>query len=51
MTYGYGDAWKQTGYDELKKLGLVKEKDRFDHKLNRKRFIFVDAGFGLKRDL
>jgi hypothetical protein len=51
VVYGYGDSWKQTGYDELKKLGLVKEEDRFNHELNHKRFIYVDAGYHNKRDL
>ena len=51
LTYGYDDQWKQTAYDDLKKLGKVDEKDRFNHELNRKRFIFIDAGFHKKKDL
>lgn len=51
VTYGYDEAWKQTAYEWLVKKGLAKEEDRWNHELNRKRFIFVDSGYGLKRDL
>lgn len=49
--YGYGEQWKQTAYDGLVKKGLVKEENRFNHALNKKRFIYVDGGYGLKREL
>jgi len=51
MTYGYGEQWKQTGYDMLIKKGLMKKKDRFNHDLKRQKFVFVNSGFGLQRDI
>jgi len=51
LTYGYGEAWKQTAYNILKKKGLVKEKDRFNHDLNRKRFFYSCSKVTRKRDL
>ena len=52
FNYGYGEQWKQTAYDELIKKGLAKEKDRFNHELNRKRFIFVGGNYVTrKKDL
>ena len=49
--YGYGDQWQHTGYDELKKLGLTKEEDRFNHELNHKRFIYRVTDVNRKKDL
>jgi hypothetical protein len=49
--YGYGDQWKHTAYDELIKKGYVKEKDRFNHELNRKRFIYTVTDVQRKKDL
>ena len=51
FVYGYGNQWEQTGYDLLIKENLVKEEDRFNHELNRKRFKYIDYGYGLKRDI
>jgi hypothetical protein len=51
MRYGYGDQWKQSAYDELKKSGLVKEHDRFNHELNGKRFIYSETEVQRKKDL
>jgi len=51
LTYGYGEQYKHNAYDELKKLKLVKEKDRFNHELNRKRFIFICNDVMRKKDL
>lgn len=52
VTYGYGDQWRQTAYDELKKQGKAKEDDRFNHEMNRKRFIYIDSGYVTrKKDL
>lgn len=51
LTYGYDEQYKTTSYDELIKLRLVKEKDRHNHDLNRKRFKFVVNENALKRDL
>lgn len=51
FTYGYGEQWKHTGYDMLVNKGLVGESDRFNHELNRRRFIYVDSGFGLKKEI
>ena len=52
LTYGYGDQWRQTGYDMLVKKKLAKEVDRFNHDKNRKRIIFVDSGYvSRKKDL
>lgn len=51
MTYGYGDSWKQTAYNKLIEMGLVKEKDRFNHKLNHKRFFYYGHDVLRKKDL
>lgn len=51
ICYGYGDQYIQKGYTELVKLGLCKEKDRFNHDLNNKRFIYREIKNCLKRDL
>jgi len=51
LNYGYGDQYEQTAYKELINLSLVKEKDRFNHELNRKRFIYRKTENCLKRDL
>lgn len=51
MEYGYGNQYEQTGYDELIKLKIVKEKDRFNHVLNGKRFIYRIKKNCLKREL
>jgi len=51
MEYGYGDQWKQTAYEELMKLGLATKEDRFNHELNRERFLFVDSDVTRKKDL
>ena len=51
MTYGYGEQWKHTAYDELIKLKLVKDKDRFNHELNSKRFIYIVSDVNRKKDL
>ena len=50
MTYGYGDQYRHTAYDWLVKKKLVKEKDRSNHALNRKRFLYIVKDV-LKRDL
>ena len=49
--YGYGDHWKQTAYEELTKLGLVLKEDRFNHELNRERFIYEVVDVPRRRDL
>lgn len=51
LTYGYGNQYEQTAYDLLIKLKLCKEKDRFNHYLNHKRFIFRKTENCLKRDI
>ena len=51
ITYGYGDHWMQTAYEELVKLGLVDKADRFNHELNRQRFITEVIDVSRKRDL
>jgi hypothetical protein len=51
MQYGYGEQWQQTAYDELKKMGKTKEEDRFNHDLNRKRFIYRVTDVTRKKDL
>ncbi len=50
-TYGYGEHWKHTAFDELIKLKLVKEADRHNHELNRRRFIYTCADVAFKGDL
>lgn len=50
-TYGYGEHWKQTAYEELTKLGLVEKKDRFNHALNQERFICEVLDVPRQRDL
>jgi hypothetical protein len=49
--YGYGSQWEHTAYDELQKLGKVKEVDRFNHDLNSKRFIYRLKDVQRKKDL
>lgn len=51
IVYGYGDQYQHSAYDELKKIGLVKEEDRFNHELNRKRFIYRVIDVNRKKDL
>lgn len=51
MVYGYGEQWRDTAYDVLKEKGKVKEEDRFNHALNRKRFIYRQTDVDRKRDL
>jgi hypothetical protein len=51
MEYGYGEQYQQTAFDELKKLGFVKDEDRFNHELNRKRFIYRVTDVNRKKDL
>ena len=51
LVYGYGEQWQHTAYDELKQKGLVKEEDRFNHELNRKRFIYRVTDVNRKKDL
>jgi hypothetical protein len=51
VVYGYGQQWQHTAYDELKKKGLVKEEDRTNHELNRKRFIYSEHDVTRKKDL
>lgn len=51
MVYGYGEGYRQTAYDELKKMGKVTEEDRFNHELNRKRFIYRVTNVTRKKDL
>jgi hypothetical protein len=51
MEYGYGEQWQHTAYQELTKKGLVKEEDRFNHELNRKRFLYRVTDVTRKKDL
>lgn len=51
IVYGYGDQWQQTAYKELVNKGLAKEEDRFNHDLNRKRFIYRVTDVTRKKDL
>jgi glutamate formiminotransferase len=52
ITYGYDDAWRQTAYTWLVKNNKAEEKDRFNHDMNHKRFIFIDSGYVTrKKDL
>ena len=51
MCYGYGEQWKQTAYDELVKLKLVKKEDRHNYDLNRKRFMWYEHEVSRKKDL
>lgn len=51
LVYGYGEQWRHTAYDELKKKGLVKEEDRTNHELNRKRFIYRQTDVTRQKDL
>lgn len=50
-TYGYGEQYVQTAYEELTKLGLVEKVDRWNHELNRERFIIECVDVPRKRDL
>ena len=49
--YGYGESYKQTAYDGLLKLDLVKEEDRFNHELNKNRFLFICSDVKTKKEL
>ena len=51
IVYGYDEQYKQTAYDELIKLELVKEEDRFNHTLNRDRFFYYVTDVNRKKDL
>ena len=51
MSYGYEDAYKQTAYDKLIQMGLVRKEDRYNHDLNRNRFIYVVSDVSRKKDL
>ena len=51
FSYGYGEQWKHTAYDYLVNKKIVKEKDRHNHELNRKRFIYVCSDVQRKKDL
>jgi hypothetical protein len=51
IEYGYGEQYKYTAYNYLIKKGLVKQEDRFNHDLNRTRFIYRKQENCLKRDL
>ena len=51
LNYGYGDQYRQTAYKELINMGLVEEKDRHNHELNRERFIFRKQEGMLKREV
>lgn len=50
-TYGYGEQYRQTAYDKLVSLGLVDKKDRFNHELNFKRFVYQRLEVLRERDL
>jgi len=51
VMYGYGDHWKHTVYNQMIKLNLVSEKDRFNHKLNGERFIYICHDVTRKKEL
>jgi hypothetical protein len=51
IQYGYDDHYRQTAYEELKKMGKVKEEDRSNHDLNRKRFIYRVTDVTRQKDL
>ena len=51
LIYGYGDQYRHTAYDKLIKMGKVKEEDRFNHELNRRRFIYRVTDVNRKKDL
>ena len=51
MVYGYDDQYKHTAFDELIKLGLFKEEDRFNHNLIREMFYFNSYYVSRKKDL
>ena len=51
LVYGYDDQYRQTAYDILIKKGLVNEKDRLNHTLNRERFIYSCVDVNRKKDL
>ena len=51
IIYGYGEQYQHTAYSVLVELGLVKEEDRHNHKLNRQRFIYRKVENCLKREL
>lgn len=51
LTYGYGDQWQHTAYSGLVALGLAKEENRFNHVLNRERFIYVCSDVATQKEL
>ena len=46
--YGYGEMWRHNAYTKLVKMGLVEEKDRNNHPLNKDRFVY--EGIDVKRE-
>jgi hypothetical protein len=50
-TYGYGGMYVQTAYEGLTELGLVVKEDRFNHELNRSRFIIECVDVKNEEDL
>lgn len=51
ITYGYDDAYRQTAFDFLIKGGLLKESDRFNHKLIKDIIYFNVVDVPRKKDL
>ena len=51
VTYGYDDQYRHTAIDQLIKLKLFKEADRFNHSLIRKILYFNVSDVNRKKDL
>ena len=51
IVYGYDDQYRQTAFDELIKMGLWKEEDRFNHNLVREQIYFNVTDVPRKKDL
>ena len=51
VVYGYDDQYRHTAIDELIKLKLFKEKDRFNHALKHKILYFNVTDVSRKKDL
>jgi hypothetical protein len=51
LTYGYGDAYRQTAMDYLIKEGLWNAENRFNHKLIGEKFHFTVEENCLRREL
>lgn len=51
LTYGYGDMWKYTALEYLKKFGLVEQGVKYFHELPETWTIYTAETYGKKSEL